>query len=408
VDGRDIQIRLSFVIANCAALIVLGLALAGCGQAGKDHPASSLQGALASRLEDPAICPGGDSRDIQQLIDSAGSAATVHLAEGCYQATMTINVPACTQLVGAGADKTVLYRHPSGTYYGPILKVVGKADMQCVTQISGLALLGVRDTQDIGEDYGILLSNLRDFRLDHLYLEGFGYAGVRVEGSSSGVIDHAIFIDNFKRGIDNLGYGVVVYGKGIWNTTSALGDAQATFVEDSLFVGNRHAVGSSGGAHYVFRSNRVVNSIVACAVDAHGMGFGVAHGTQFVEIYHNTIEEPVYDECGIGIRGGSGVIFENTLQGYKNPILLILEWGTPEIYKTEYPALDQIHDLYIWGNQITGGPSEPQVDETGVGFIEARRDFFTEPMPGYTPYEYPHPLAGGGPSDAEPWPPTWE
>jgi hypothetical protein len=402
------RIRLSFVIAHCIALIVLGLGLAGCGQAGKDYPAAALQNTLASRLEDPEICPGGDSRDVQQLIDAASSAASLHLDEGCYQVTMTINIPACMQLIGAGADKTILYRDSPGTYYGPILKVVGKADTPCITQISGLALLGVRDTEDIGEDYGILLSNLRDFRLDHLYLEGFGYAGVRVEASSSGVIDHAIFIDNFKRGIDSLGYGVVVYGKGTWNSAAALGDAQATFVEDSLFVGNRHAVASSAGAHYVFRANQVVNSIVACAVDAHGMGFGIAHGTQFVEIYHNTIGEPGYDECGIGIRGGSGVIFENTIQGYKNPVLLILEWGTPEINKAEYPALDQIHDLYIWGNQVSGGPSEPQVDETGVGFIEAGRDFFTEPMPGYTPYEYPHPLAEGGPFDANPWPPTGE
>jgi hypothetical protein len=400
------QFRLSIIIANCAVLIVLVLGIAGCVQAGKDHPAAALQRALATRLEDPAICPGGDSRDIQQLIDSAGSAAVVHLVDGCYQATMTINIPACTQLVGAGADKTILYRHPSGTYYGPILKVVGKADLHCNTQISGLALLGVRDTQDNGEDYGILLTSLIDFRLDHLYLEGFGFAGVRVEGNSSGVIDHAIFIDNFKRAIDNLGYGVVVYGKGTWSTSSAPGDSQATFVEDSLFVGNRHAVGSSAGAHYVFRSNQVVNSIVACALDAHGMGFGVAHGTQFVEIYRNIIEDPGYDECGIGIRGGSGVIFENTIRGYKNPILLILEWGTPETYKAEYPALDQIHDLYIWGNQVTGGPSAPQVDETGVGFIEASRDFFTVPMPGYTPYVYPHPLAQGGSFDADPWPPT--
>jgi hypothetical protein len=402
------QIRLPFLITSWLAMIVLGLSLASCGQVAKDHPASDLRRALASRLADPSVCPGGKSQDIQRLIDTAGSAAMVRLSEGCYQATMTINVPVCTQLVGAGADKTILYRDPQGNYNAPILRVVGKADTQCITQISGLALLGVRDAEDTGQDYGILLSNLRDFRLDHLYLEGFGFAGVRVEGSSSGVIDHAIFIDNYKHGIDNLGYGVVVYGIGTWNTASQLGDTQATFVEDSLFVANRHAVAASAGAHYIFRNNQVLHSIVACAVDAHGMGFGSAHGTQFVEIYHNKIEDPVYDECGIGIRGGSGVIFENTLQGFKNPILLILEWGTPEIYKAEYPALDQIHDLYIWDNQITGGPSEPQVDETGVGFIEAGRDFFLEPMPGYTPYEYPHPLADGGPFDADPWPPVGE
>lgn len=102
------------------------------------------------------------------------------------------------------------------------------------------------------------------------------------------------------------------------------------------------------------------------------------------------------------------MIFENTLQGYKNPILLILEWGTPESNKAKYPAQDQIHNLYIWGNQITGGSTGPVVDETGMGFIEAGRDYFMEPMPGYSPYTYPHPLVGSSPFDTYPWPPAEE
>jgi hypothetical protein len=141
-------------------------------------------------------------------------------------------------------------------------------------------------------------------------------------------------------------------------------------------------------------------------VDAHGMGYGSAHGKRYVEIYNNVIENPVNDDCGIGIRGGAGAIFENTIQGYKNPILLVLEWGTPETLKSEYPALDQVKELYIWDNQITGGPSEPQVDATGVGFIMLGRDYFTGHLPGYIPFTYPHPLASGGPFDADIWPPS--
>jgi hypothetical protein len=215
------------------------------------------------------------------------------------------------------------------------------------------------------------------------------------------VVDHAIFVDNYKRGIDNLGYGVVVYGGNIWAGELEPGGAQATYVEDSLFVGNRHAIAASAGAHYVFRNNQVLHNVVACAVDAHGMGYGSSRGTRYAEIYRNTIGSPVHNWCGIGIRGGAGVIFENTIEGYKNPILLILEWGTPNALKSEYPAFDQVQELYIWDNQITGGPSEPQIDETGVGFIEAGRDYFTAPKPGYVPYEYPHPLAHGGPFDAD-------
>jgi hypothetical protein len=386
--------------------VVVFITLTACNAGSDAHPATNLRRVIASQLENPGLCPSGDSHDVQQVVDAAGADGVSHLPEGCYRITSTVVIPPCTRLVGAGADKTILYRDPESHFSQSILRLSGKGNDSCVTQISALALIGVRDTNDTSQDYGLVISDVRDFRLDHSHFEGFGFAGVRVEGVSSGVIDHAIFLDNYKRGVDNLGYGVVVYGDGVWDVEPQPGGAQATFVEDSLFVGNRHAIAASAGAHYVFRNNQVLHSVVACGIDAHGMGYGSAHGTRYVEVYRNELSDPIDNECGIGIRGGSGVIFENIIRDYKNPILLILEWGTPDSYKAEYPALDQIQELYIWNNQIEGGTSEIQVDETGVGFIEAGRDYFTEPLSGYMPYEYPHPLAIGGSFDAEPWPPS--
>jgi hypothetical protein len=386
-------------------LIVLVPGLSACNSGRSDHPAAALQQALADRLADPALCPTGGSQDVQQIVDAAGPGGLALLPEGCYRITTTISLPAGARLVGAGADRTILYRDPEGHYSQPILRVRSGRETPGGTQVSGLALIGVRNPKDTGQDYGLFITNVPDFRVDHCYFEGFGFAAVRVEGASNGVLDHDIFVDNFKRGINNLGYGVVVYGSSARAEDPQPGGAQATFVEDSLFVGNRHAIAASGGAHYVFRYNQVLQGVVACAVDAHGMGYGWDRGTRTVEIYRNVIEDPAYDWCGIGIRGGAGVIFENTITGYEHPILLVLEWGTPDELKAEYPAFDQVRDLYIWGNQDAGGAIAPRVDETGIGFIEAGRDYFLEPLPGYTPYPYPHPLAGGGPFDALPWPP---
>ena len=387
----------------CLSLVALGLG--GCAGGREAHPAAALQAAIAAQLDDPSACPSGDSAAVQRLVDGAGPDGLVELPQGCYRITTTIHVPPGTRLTGAGMDQTILYREPGRSYSQPILQVQGSMNAPGGTHISGLALVGVRQPDDTGEDYGLVLSSLSDFRVDHCYFEGFGFAGLRVEGTSRGVVDHSIFLDNFKPGIDNLGYGVAVYGAGRWEAEIQPGGGQATFVEDSIFIGNRHAIAANAGAHYVFRYNQVLQGVVACAVDAHGMGYGSAHGTRYVEIYHNGIEDPVYDWCGIGIRGGAGVIFENTIDGYDNPILLILEWGTPDTLKAEYPAFEQVQDFYIWDNHITGGPIEPQVDETGAGFIELGRDYFTEPMPGYLPYEYPHPLTGEGAFDGLPWPP---
>lgn len=402
------NVKRSTLTIICIGLTVACLSLNACDGGSDDHPATSLQRAFASQLANADICPTGSTQDVQQIVDTASSNGVALLPEGCYRITSTVNIPPCTHLIGAGVDRTILYRDPDERYSQSILRLSGRSDASCVTQVSGLALIGVRDTNYTNEDYGLIISNVQDFRLDHCYFEGFGFAGVRVEGASNGVVDHAIFVDNFKQGINNLGYGVAVYGEGHWVVEHQPGGSQATFVEDSLFVGNRHAIAANAGAYYVFRNNQVLHSVVACAIDAHGMGYGSAHGTRYVEIYHNVIEDPTYDWCGIGIRGGAGVIFENTIRDYENPILLILEWGTPDMLKAEYPAFEQVQELYIWDNQITGGPSEPQVDETGAGFIEAGRDFFTEPLPGYVPYVYPHPLASGGPFDLDSWPPGGE
>lgn len=382
---------------------VMALSLVACSNRDNDHPASAMQEKTTTRLADPAFCPGGDSRDIQGIVDGAGPDEVISLPEGCYRITATVNLPPGVRLAGAGMDKTILYREPGRLYSQPMLRVKGGGNASSGTRISGLALVGVPDTNDLGQDYGIVLSNVPEFRVDHCYFEGFGFAAVRVEGASYGVVDHSMFVDNFKQGINNLGYGVVVYGDGRWDKEVQPVGNHATFVEDSLFVGNRHAIAASAGAYYVFRYNQVLHNVVACAVDAHGMGYGSAHGTRYIEIYNNVIEDPVFDWCGIGIRGGSGVIFGNTIKGFENPILLILEWGTPDSLKAEYPAYDQIQDLYIWDNRMRGGHSKPQVDETGIGFIEAGRDYFTKPVPGYLPYEYPHPLTNGGAFGGAPW-----
>ena len=260
------------------------------------------------------------------------------------------------------------------------------------THLSGIAFVGVRNTRDTGEDEGVRLENCKDFRIDNCFFEGFGYAGVNIRGASQGVIDHCVFVEVFKKGIDNLGYGVVVYGTQDWVDDPGLGTAQATFVEDSEFAGRRHAVPSNGGAHYVFRHNRVWDNVVSTAVDAHGLGYGSKRGTQCVEIYGNAINYPVADWCGIGIRGGSGVVFENTIHGYDHPILLVIEWGTPDQLKKTYPVPDQVQNLWIWDNRADGGLAVPEVHKNAEGMIREGRDYFTDRKPGYVPFPYPHPL----------------
>ena len=379
-------------------LVCLALTSAGCRPAPVDDPTREVQARIAARLADPG-CLAGGSAEVQAWVNAADADGIVRLPAGCFQITTPIGVPAGRRVYGAGLDQTILYRDPelARDRDTPILTVFGRSDQ--LTQVSGIAFVGVRDTKDTAQDYGLRLSNNASFRIDHCYFEGLGFAGVRVDGNSRGVIDHSMFVDNYKQGIDNLGYGVVVYGSGVWAEDPRAGTDQAVFIEDSVFSGNRHSVAASSGSHYVFRHNHVLRNVEACSVDAHGPGYGSTHGTRYVEIYDNVIEASVHAECGIGIRGGDGVIFRNTLRGFRAPILLILEWGTPESQKASYPALDQIRELWLWDNATPSGAVVPLLDAEAKGFIRAGRDYFATAKPGYEPYPYPHPLTAGGPFD---------
>jgi len=103
--------------------------------------------------------------------------------------------------MGAGAEKTILYRDPTTHYSQPSLQLRDTGNDACVTQITGISLLCVRNTDDTGQDYGIIIDNIRDFRIEHSYFEDLGFAAVRAEGDSSGVIDHSISWIDSNRGM---------------------------------------------------------------------------------------------------------------------------------------------------------------------------------------------------------------
>ena len=110
MQHRFVTLSMIFVVS-----LLVCAPLSSCGRRDEEHPAASLQRLLVSRLADPAACPGGGSQDIQSVIDAAGSDGVAYLPEGCYRIEETVNLPSCISLIGAGADKTILYRHPGGS-----------------------------------------------------------------------------------------------------------------------------------------------------------------------------------------------------------------------------------------------------------------------------------------------------
>jgi hypothetical protein len=233
-------------------------------------------------------------------------------------------------------------------------------------RISGIRFVGIDAPS---KDIGVQLDDAREFRVDHCYFSELGFAGVRTNGTSRGVIDHSTFDAIYKPSIGTDGYGVAVYG------TNALADvpfgsSDATFIEDCQFTACRHAVSSNQGARYVFRHNRVANGVAAHAVDTHGTEYGSAIGTEWADVYANVIEQkshvpPYHDRIAVHIRGGRALIHDNRIVGYATAIALS--------ERTPQPT----GPVYIWDNEPNVSPGA----------------YRSSAPPGYVPAPYPHPLA---------------
>ena len=143
----------------------------------------------------------------------------------------------------------------------------------------------------------------------------------------------------------------------------------------------------------------------------------------------------------IGIRGGTGVIFNNTGTfsgaGRTNQVADLNDlrssdpsrpydpWGHcngSSIWdgnqnNSGYPCIDQpgrgkgdllanfsptpvrwpnqaLEPIYAWNNKLNGQTSNLATNAPAV--VVVNRDFYNSAKPGYTPYAYPHPLVSGG------------
>jgi len=297
-------------------------------------------------------------------------------------------------LRGAGKDKTTIRRVGS----------VPESRYLIAFDCSNGKRAGLSDMTLVGNGNGAiwdkglaLLKGCVDFTVTNTKFTKFVFAAVEIVGPAQqrGVIYKNDFVDNYNASVRNLGYGVVVYGDGSWPALE-LGTQNAVFIEDNYMSGNRHHVASNNGSRYVFRHNTVIATDLTkdyAMVDAHGLSSS-PRGSRSYEIYENsyTTSGTGTVRTAVGIRGGDGVIFGNTVGAR---IARAVELEVEGFTCGTYPGKDQIRQLHIWGN--TGGAMAGYADANGLAnscpaSIQAGRDYFTSAKAGYTPYAYPHPL----------------
>ncbi len=369
-------------------------------------------------------CSECSADNVQAAIDLAQDGDTVIIPAGnaVWSKPVIISDKEIT-IQGAGIDKTIITDNTDNTHNQEPFMIEATAGKPF--RITGFTFKGMNKTTF--SEPAIKISG-RDWRIDNCkFVSTDEGRGIMAEGY--GLIDHCIFV--------NTKQGVAVTGEGdlSWEIPLSLGSADAVYIEDCLFdyaASMDGALDAYGGARYVFRYNTLKNT--CCG--HHGADSGGYRSTHSFEIYNNTTAY-IIDEgfAAYSSRGGTGVIFNNVVTDLNNTLAYFYRislyrsclsyepWGRCDGNNpcdgnqdaSGYPCLDQhgrttdhdnngIQDLapmYEWNNTFKGGDGDIEIfnahgcPEVFDHLLEGR-DFINDTeMPGYTSYQYPHPLVNG-------------
>ncbi|MBI4684779.1 MAG: hypothetical protein HY755_06230 [Nitrospirae bacterium] len=387
--------------------------------------------------------PSCEAADVQTAINIASDGDTVFIPAGSCTWDTQVTVPNTKGIIlmGAGVSKTTIIH---GTGSTASLKITGAEGKPFV--VTGFTY----DANYTAPSTGIfnVVGDCKNFRIHHMTMKNNTGGGrfLHISGYTYGVIDHVTF-DN-----DYMGIGVysgdATGADAAWERPLTLGTANAVYIEDCTFT----QTGATGyfsndgyhGARVVFRYNTVINE----GLSFHGYDTG-ARSIHSWEIYNNTftVTSGLSRGRAINIRGGTGVIFNNTITGnYTNAIIFdyyrsctnpdhvdcggSTTWGQCQTLgkgrcdgtnpadgnqdSTGYPCKDQhgrttdadlngIQDsspVYEWNNTINGADADISINTwngcanpAASDHLQSGRDYNNDTEhPTYTSYTYPHPL----------------
>lgn len=354
--------------------------------------------------------------DVQAAINLAVAGDTVNIPPGNCTWVGAIQIPSSKKITlqGAGIDSTVITSGNNGMVIN---------DLQSGSRITGITFSNSYIQID-GDGWRV--DNCK-FHHSSSFNEGVFVRGDRETRHPTGLVDHCLFIN---ARVLVAGWAGLLANV-LWSQPLNLGTGNnVVYVEDCTFTftlfGN--AIDSNYGGRYVFRYNTVTDT----SADTHSVQGGTRAARKW-EIYNNTFNQVSRTMwVPMMLRGGTGVVFNNTLTGTWSTLRISLDnvrscenrstsgmcdgsspWDGNQI--NGYPCRDQIGrstDTYLW---TAGTPYPPQALEpayawnnkhgaTDVTFfqhncalsqehIQLGRDYYNNLIkPGYTPYTYPHPL----------------
>lgn len=243
--------------------------------------------------------------DVQSAINSASDGDLVVIPSGSCIWTTQIILKKNITLQGAGKDKTHITWNTLGFAFYP----------SGTWRISGIDFAIGNSASGIVYGDGVI-----NWRIDHCKFSSSGFAkeSILVIGQPSargyGLMDNNEYINVrsalFYGGDCNPSINVA------WTDDIGLGTDNAIFVEDSTITNtisyaSYNAIDENCGGRIVFRHNTITDWWPEVHSDQGGN-----RAARSWEFYNNTIQQvnfPMW--CGASFRGGSGVVYNNTLVG---------------------------------------------------------------------------------------------
>jgi len=343
----------------------------------------------------------GDGTCSKANFDSAYAAASADdtitfPVSGSCTWTATTTIAKAVTVNGNGTTLTA-----SGTLTNGFFRVENTASADGVFRITGFTFKGEGEATRLVYVYALTSPNLR---IDHNYFYDGKSPALDVL-TSFGVIDNNYFYNN----------GAAIYGgagsralqDASWATMSP-GTVNALFIENNHFIINAsykfattgNQIDLTAGGKFVIRYNEFdaddspLTSNWYC-MQNHGNMTAYWQNSStgrrspaIVEIYNN-YAHGAYLARFTTLRGGSQLIYNNTIvSAHYTPIISLYEeevnlLGQFNPARTAWPAEDQVHNTFFWGNTFNGNAQSDAyilVQTTGTypsgEFIQKNRDYF--------------------------------
>lgn len=307
---------------------------------------------------------------VNSAISNASPGDTIIIKSGEYtwgEARNSLIISKAITLLGQDRDSTIINISTSAPTFGS-----GAVTLAAPATIGRMTIKQGGGTNTTA----ITAPKASGWRITDVVYTSKPSAGYFLYAGSYGLVDHCTI--NGGSGSDEW-----IFTRGpsdSWQTESSWGTADAVYLEDCTFRLQGYADFNSN-ARAVVRFSTFEPTVNYVKLDAHGYTTNTpARSARHVEIYNNHWKSG--NSLALEIRGGSGVLFNNTNAGSAAFILTDYGYQTNLTnygrYATafDYPLIDQVgrgkdggsrEPAYVFGNRINtdtsgnGGKSWPRV-----------------------------------------------